>query len=73
MCIRDRFRSWSQLWAQHVSEAEATQRLSTEVRAPGQWRSNGPLANQPAFSETFACKAGQPMRRADAEQISIWR
>ena len=67
------FRSWSQLWAQHVSEAEATQRLSTEVRAPGQWRSNGPLANQPAFSETFACKAGQPMRRADAEQISIWR
>ena len=67
------FRSWSQLWAQHVSAAEATQRLSTEARAPGQWRSNGPLANQPAFSETFACKAGQPMRRSDAEQISIWR
>ena len=67
------FRSWSQLWAQHVSPAEAMQRLSTEARAPGQWRSNGPLANQPAFSETFACKAGQAMRRSDAEQISIWR
>ncbi|RYG12697.1 MAG: hypothetical protein EON92_07630, partial [Burkholderiales bacterium] len=43
------------------------------VHAPGQWRSNGPLANLPAFGESFSCKAGQPMRRSDAEQISIWR
>lgn len=67
------FRNWSGLWAQQLSQAEATQRVSTEVRAPGQWRSNGPLANQPAFSETFACKAGQPMRRSDADQVKIWR
>ena len=67
------YRSWSELWAQQLSQAEATQRVSTEVRAPGQWRSNGPLANQPAFAETFSCKAGQAMRRSDAEQIKIWR
>ena len=67
------FRTWSELWAQQVSPAEAAQRVSTDVHAPGQWRSNGPLANQPAFGESFACKAGQPMRRSDAEQIRIWR
>ena len=67
------FRTWSELWAQQVSPAEAAQRVTTDVHAPGQWRSNGPLANQPAFGESFTCKAGQPMRRSDAEQIRIWR
>ncbi len=67
------FRSWSELWAQQLSAGEAAQRLATDMHAPGQWRSNGPLANQPAFAESFSCKAGQPMRRSEAEQISIWR
>ena len=67
------FRTWSELWAQQVSPSEAAQRISTDAHAPGQWRSNGPLANQPAFGEAFTCKAGQPMRRGDAEQIKIWR
>ncbi len=67
------FRTWSELWAQQVSPSEAAQRISTDAHAPGQWRSNGPLANQPSFGEAFTCKAGQPMRRGDAEQIRIWR
>lgn len=67
------FRSWSELWAQQISTAEAAQRIATDVHAPGQWRSNGPLTNQPAFGESFSCKAGQPMRRSDADQIKLWR
>jgi len=67
------FRSWSELWAQQLSPAEAAQRIATDAHAPGQWRSNGPLSNQPAFAESFSCKAGQPMRRGDAEQVRIWR
>jgi putative endopeptidase len=67
------FRSWSELWAQQITPADAAQRIATDVHAPGQWRSNGPLANQPAFGESFSCKAGQPMRRSDAEQIKLWR
>ena len=67
------YRSWSELWAQQLSPAEAGQRIVTDVHAPGQWRSNGPLANQPAFGESFSCKAGQPMRHGDAEQARIWR
>lgn len=67
------FRTWSELWAQQISPSEGAQRVSIDVHAPGQWRSNGPLANQPAFGESFNCKAGQPMRRSEAEQIKIWR
>ena len=67
------FRTWSELWAQQLAPTEAAQRIATDVHAPGQWRSNGPLSNQPAFGESFSCKAGQPMRRGDADQISIWR
>jgi putative endopeptidase len=67
------FRSWAELWGQRIAASEAAQRIATDVHAPGQWRSNGPLANQPAFGETFTCKASQPMRRSDAEQIKLWR
>ncbi len=67
------YRSWSELWAQQIPPAEAAQRIATDVHAPGLWRSNGPLVNQPAFADTFSCKAGQAMRRGDAEQIKIWR
>ena len=67
------FRAWSELWAQQLSPAEAAQRAATNLHAPGQWRANGPLANLPAFGDAFACKPGQPMRRAEADEIRIWR
>ncbi|MGB3392577.1 MAG: M13 family metallopeptidase [Stenotrophomonas sp.] len=67
------FRAWASLWPQQVSPNEAMQRLTSEIRAPGQWRSNGPLSNLPAFGTAFQCKPGQPMQRTDVEQIKIWR
>ena len=67
------FRTWAEMWAQQLSPTEAAQRIAVDVHAPGQWRSNGPLVNQPAFGESFSCKDGQPMRRSEAEQIKIWR
>jgi putative endopeptidase len=51
------------LWAQQISPSEAAQRAVADLRAPGQWRVDGPLANLPAFGATFSCKAGQPMQR----------
>ncbi|WP_032971880.1 M13 family metallopeptidase, partial [Stenotrophomonas maltophilia] len=52
------FRAWSALWAQQLSPNEAVRRLTADIRAPGLWRSNGTLANLPAFGATFSCKAG---------------
>jgi putative endopeptidase len=67
------FRAWASLWPQQLSPNEAVQRLTAEPRAPGRWRTNGPLANLPAFGAAFQCKPGQPMQRTEAEQIRIWR
>ncbi|MFT3755805.1 MAG: M13 family metallopeptidase [Pseudoxanthomonas sp.] len=67
------FRGWSQLWAQQLSPAEATLRAGTDMHAPGQARSNVPLANQSAFAAAYTCKAGQPMQLPEADQVKIWR
>ncbi len=67
------FTAWASLWAQQVSPNEAVQRVASSVRAPGTWRSNGPLSNLPEFGAAFSCKPGQPMQRVDAEQIKLWR
>ncbi len=66
-------KAWARLWAQNLSEAEAAQRAAVDAHAPGQWRTNGPLSQQPAFAQAFTCKAGQPMQAAEAQQIRIWR
>ena len=67
------FRAWASLWPQQLAPNEALQHLTGDTRAPGQWRSNGPLSNLPAFAAAFQCKPGQPMQRSEAEQIRIWR
>ncbi|MEG8064582.1 M13 family metallopeptidase [Xanthomonas hortorum pv. gardneri] len=67
------FTAWAGLWAQQLSPNEAVQRASADIRAPGQWRTNGPLSNLPEFGAAFTCKPGQPMQRVDTEQLKIWR
>lgn len=67
------YEGWAHLWAQSLSPADATLRASTSPYAPGQWRANGPLANQPGFAGAFACKAGNAMQRKEDEQVKIWR
>jgi putative endopeptidase len=67
------FQGWARLWPQQVSNDVATRMAATNVHAPGQWRTNGPLADTPAFGDAFTCKAGTPMQRASAQQVSIWR
>ena len=67
------FRAWAGLWPEQVAPALAEQRAGTALQAPGTWRSNGPLANLPAFTETWGCKAADAMVRKDEERIGIWR
>jgi putative endopeptidase len=67
------YQGWAQLWRQQMSADVATQLATTEVHAPGQWRSNGPLANEPAFGQAFTCKAGTVMQLKPEQQVSIWR
>jgi putative endopeptidase len=67
------FQAWAQLWPQQMSSDVALRMSAGNAHAPGQWRTNGPLADQPAFGAAFSCKSGTPMQRASGEQVSIWR
>ncbi|MDQ3057411.1 MAG: M13 family metallopeptidase [Pseudomonadota bacterium] len=67
------YQSWARLWAQQSSVDAATLMASNDLHAPGQWRTNGPLVNQPSFAEAFQCKATQPMVKEAFEQIALWR
>jgi len=67
------FKGWAQLWPQQMSSDIALRMSASNVHAPGQWRTNGPLADTPAYGDAFKCKAGTPMQRAGGEQVSIWR
>jgi putative endopeptidase len=67
------FRGWAQLWRQQFTPEVATQNAAVSVYAPGQWRANGPLADLPAFAETYKCKADSAMVRKPEEQVAIWR
>lgn len=65
------YRGWAQVWAQQVGMDEAQRRSLQDVRAPGPWRSHGPVMQQAAFGTAFGCKAGTPMQARPADRISI--
>jgi len=68
---RQFFGGWAQLWAQQVASDEALIRAQQDVRAPGQWRANVPLMQQPAFATAYTCKTGSPM--APASRIDVFK
>jgi putative endopeptidase len=66
------YKAWAGLWVQENSAETAKIMAATDVHAPGKWRANGPLVNQPAFGEAYKCKATTAMQKSPAEQIKIW-
>jgi len=82
------FQGWAQLWREQMSADVATRMAATSAHAPGMWRANGPLVNEPAFGEAFGCTAAAggktgkgkakpaplpPMQLKPEQQVSIWR
>jgi len=67
------FRAWAGLWREQTGPETAAYNALTQPHAPGRWRSNGPLANLPAFAETYQCPPGSAMTRPAGKQIAIWR
>jgi putative endopeptidase len=67
------FGAWAGVWARQDSTAEVSDLLANSEFAPSKWRVNGALGNLPAFAQTYACKAGQPMFKPETEQTALWR
>lgn len=66
------FLSWAQGWRRAMRPEAVKLRLRTDPHSPAEFRTNGPLANIPAFAEAFACKPGDPMVRSSKERVAIW-
>nr|HEX4313901.1 M13 family metallopeptidase [Kofleriaceae bacterium] len=64
------FVAYAQHWCQAARPAFARDNLRDDPHAPPRFRTNFPLANLPAFAAAFACRAGQPMARAD--RCAVW-
>ena len=67
------FSAWAAVWARQDSPAALASAQSQSEFSPAKWRVNGPLSNMPSFAKTFACKPGQPMVKAEKDQLAIWR
>lgn len=67
------YQGWARLWPQQWGIEVATEHAATSSYAPGQWRTNATLMNQPDFAAAFGCKAGTAMQLKADQQISLWR
>jgi putative endopeptidase len=63
---------WAQVWRSKVRDAQQIVLIKTDPHAPGQFRGNGTLKNQPGFYSAFGVRAGDGMYLAPAQRVSIW-
>jgi endothelin-converting enzyme/putative endopeptidase len=63
------FLGYGQVWCQNATMESARLQAQTNPHALPKYRVNGVVSNMPEFRQAFACKAGQPMARANACRV----
>jgi putative endopeptidase len=66
------FLAFAQIWRSNTTPEAARLRINTDPHSPGEWRTNGPMSNMPAFAAAFGCKSGDPMVRPESVRPVIW-
>jgi putative endopeptidase len=66
------FLGWGQIWEENIRPEYARLMGKTNTHPLDQFRTNGPLANTPAFAKAFGCPPGSKMVRPPAERCRIW-
>ena len=66
------FLGFAQIWAGNYRPEYARLIIKTNEHPLGQFRTDGPLSNMPAFAKAFGCSAGSPMVRSDTLRCRIW-
>jgi putative endopeptidase len=66
------FLAFAQIWHEKAREAFRIERLKVDPHAPGQFRADGSLRNQPAFYEAFGVKSGDGMYLPPDQRTTIW-
>jgi putative endopeptidase len=66
------FLGFAQIWAGGYRPEYARLMIKTNEHPLGQFRTNGPLSNTPAFAKAFGCGANSPMARPESQRCRIW-
>jgi putative endopeptidase len=66
------FYGWSTAWRSVYRDQAVRVQLSSDPHAPARIRTNGTLANHPAFAAAFGCKDGDAMVNSAAKRVVIW-
>jgi endothelin-converting enzyme/putative endopeptidase len=60
-------------WAcENERPEESRMRATVDPHSPAKYRINGVIVNMPEFAKAFACKAGQPMVKAEGKVCKVW-
>src|SRR5204863_8737794 len=60
-------------WAcENTRPEDARLRALTDPHSPARYRINGVVVNMPNFTESFSCKAGQPMTKPSDQICRVW-
>ncbi|HUP91222.1 MAG TPA: M13 family metallopeptidase [Solimonas sp.] len=66
------FMGWAQVWARKYRDEELLNRLKTDPHSPSEFRTNGIVANLPAFYSAFDVKEGDKLFLAPEKRVRIW-
>lgn len=66
------FMGFGQVWRMKMRDAQQIVQVKTDPHAPGKFRANGTMMNQPAFYEAFGVKEGDKMYLAPKDRVTIW-
>jgi putative endopeptidase len=66
------FLGYAQIWRSMAREQALRQQLLTDSHSPGMYRTNGVLANVPAFYEAFNVRPGDKMYLPPERRVKIW-
>ncbi len=66
------FYGWATAWRTKYNDQAVKVALVTDPHAPARIRTNGTVANHPAFAEAFGCKEGDAMVNSAAKRVVIW-
>jgi len=66
------FLGWAQIWRRKYRDEELRLRIVTDPHSPGEFRTNGVVANLTEFQQAFELKPGDRLYRAPEDRVKIW-
>jgi putative endopeptidase len=66
------FLAYAYSWMQQKRNESLAKQIMSDVHAPAQYRTNGPLSNISAFYTAFNLKPGDKMYREEKDRVKIW-